>query len=80
MIKTFFIVNARIADIMRDEGITVSPPIFADLVSDEVGKIEDGFLFIESCPYEGAERVPTPPKQITYGPQRKGRGGKIKRW
>ena len=52
------------------------------LFSGEIGRI-DGFRFFQPWP-EGSFAVeadiPERPKQIVHGPQRKGRGGKIKRW
>jgi hypothetical protein len=51
------------------------------LLTGEIGTYTD-CVFIKS--YTSSDDyfacAPSPPKQITHGPQRKGRGGKIKRW
>lgn len=55
----------------EDEG----GPLFAG----EIGRV-DGFSVSYSGAFDVEALVPERPKQIVHGPQRKGRGGKIKRW
>lgn len=79
-----FIVPVWVADILRNENVTVltvrdlRPE---DLITGEIGTLDCGFVFIESPPaaFDVEASIPKP-KQITHGPQRKGRGGKIRRW
>ena len=44
-----------------------------------IGRIE-GFTMYASPPAAFDVEASIPPKQIVHGPQRKGRGGKIKKW
>jgi hypothetical protein len=50
----------------------------AALLTGEIGRV-DSFSFSYTTGAFDVE-ASVPPKQITHGPQRKGRGGKIKRW
>lgn len=53
-----------------------------DLFAGAIGRV-DGFRFVRSWPeasFAVEADVPERPKQIVHGPQRKGRGGKIRRW
>lgn len=72
---TVTIVPVWVADILRNEGVTVTDSMSENLIAGECG-IYSGVSFVVSS-YEPPARKP---KHVTHGPKRKGRGGKIKRW
>lgn len=72
------IVPVWAADILRNEGVTVRDMSTEDLRAGEIGSYS-GFSFVETA-YVGPANNQQYPKQVSHGPQRKGRGGKIRRW
>lgn len=76
--STSIYMEARNECFFRQEWVSESELAAALGPTAEVGRI-DGFT-IHLSPPSAFDVNAGKPKQITHGPQRKGRGGKVKRW